>query len=670
MVAFTAGISNAQITIFEDFDSYQPGDDIVEVNPQVFEYWPGGNTGIPISDEQAFSGTNSVYLAAPAGGSAQDVVMNFGDVYDSGTASLSFQMFVSEGFGAYYNVQGVDPPASAGNSSWASQVYFDANGTVEFQGANSVFQASAIYPQGEWFEVRYDVNLDENVWELSVDGRCLASYQNTRNSFASFNLFPFARSGDAQFYFDDMRFEHSSMAQEINNDVGLILPANPLGGLEGAAITNVAGMFNIIGETITSAVLEVDYAGTQTPIVLDNINVPVGDTLQINTETPIDLVSGIEEIVVKIRSVNGVEGDDSSCNNNLFSVTTAVQAAPRKGVLIEEATGTWCTWCPRGDVFMRNLTALYGDRFVSIAVHNNDPMAVTEYDTGMTSLPGFTGFPSATVNREFIVDPSGLEQPFLDDVVIAPRGAFEVGANLDVETGDLDISVEVEALQTLNFADNIMVAIIEDEVTGTGSGYDQVNAYAGGGNGPMGGYEDLPSPVPAEDMVYEFVARALVTPYRGQSLDIPTTMDSGTKLQNYRITLDSQWDIENLSIVVALIGSDGQSDNAMKITLADATENGFLQSNVNDPALQASFEIFPNPVADLMNVQLESGQIGEVNLELFNIYGQLVHTEKLQSFVGTQNWLVNVSELQNGMYTARVRIGDKTAVQKIQKFTK
>jgi len=122
-------------------------------------------------------------------------------------------------------------------------------------------------------------------------------------------------------------------------------------------------------------------------------------------------------------------------------------------------------------------------------------------------------------------------------------------------------------------------------------------------------------------------------------------------------------------ITTFMLGSDGLVDNAMESPLANALESGFTV-NVNDEELQSSFEIFPNPVADLMSVKIETQEKGNVTLELFNIYGQLVHTEKLQSFVGTQNWLVNVSALQNGMYTARVRIGDKTAVQKIQKFTK
>ncbi len=672
IIAGFASLSTAQITIFEDFDSYEVGDDIVEVNPTYFEYWPNTSVGLPISDEQAFSGSNSIYLfSAEAGGGPDDVVMNFQDVYDSGTASLSFQMYVSPDHAAYYNVQGVDPPASAGTSSWASQVYFESNGTVTFEGANGVVIASAIYPQGQWFEVRYDVNLDENIWELSLDGRCLASYANERNSFASFNLYPFGSGDVAEYWFDDMLFTHSPDAQEVANDAGLILGNDPLGGLEGATITNVAGLLNNVGDVITSATLEVDYDGETTTIEMDGLNLMEGDTAQVNTDTPLALTSGLKEILVRLTSVNGIEGDDVICNNSLFAVTTAVEPAPNKAVLVEEATGTWCTWCPRGAVFMERMAEKYGDLFVGIAVHNADPMVVTEYDSGLTSNASFSGFPSVSVERTVFIDPAAVESPFLESVAVAPRGAFEIGADLDENTGEMKISLELEALQSLFFADNVALVIVEDEVTGSGPGWEQINAYAGGGQGPMGGYENLPNPVPADQMVYEDVARALVTAYDGQDADIEGILSAGeSKLYNFTFTLDPSWDTDHLSLVAILLNSDGSANNAKEVSLADAQENGFVQSSVNDPALQASFEVYPNPAADLLNIRLESPETGDVQLELINTFGQTVKVERLQSFAGTQNWIINISDLPNGHYMTRVKIGNKTAVKTMQKFTK
>lgn len=667
IIAGFASLSTAQIEIFEDFDSYEVGEDIVDVNPTYFEYWPGGNLGLEISDAQAFSGNNSIYLFSNSGGGPADVIMNFQDKYDTGTAKLSFQMYVTPDHGGYFNIQAEE---TAGQT-WASNVSFFRNGTVEFSNSDNTIAASAIYPQGQWFEISYEVNLDENIWELSLDGRCLASYANPANSFASLNLYPYSGSGDAEFWFDDIFFQHSPDAQEITNDAGLILGNDPLGGLDGATITNVAGLLNNVGDVINSATFEVDYDGEVTTIEMDGMNLMVGDTAQVNTETPLALTSGLKEIIVRLTSVNGVEGDDVACNNSLFAVTTAVEPAPNKGVLVEEATGTWCTWCPRGHVFMERMHEKYGELFVGIAVHNNDPMVVTEYDAGATSNPSFSGFPSVSVGRSVFIDPSAVEGPFLESIAVGPRGAFEIGADLDDNTGEMKISLELEALESLFFADNVALVIVEDEVTGSGAGWDQVNAYSGGGQGEMGGFEDLPNPVPAAQMVYQDVARALVTAYDGVDADIEGILSAGeSKLYNFTFTVDPTWNTEHLSLVAILLNSDGTANNAKEVSLADAQENGFVQSSVNDPALQASFEVYPNPAADLLNIRLESPETGDVQLELINTFGQTVKVERLQSFAGTQNWIINISDLPNGHYMTRVKIGNKTAVKTMQKFTK
>ena len=661
---FTTSI--AQITIFEDFDSYEPGDLIHEVNPEYFQLWPGATLGLMVSDAQSASPNNSIYLFTNTGGGPEDIIMDFKDKYDSGTASLSFNMYVSPDHGAYYNIQA---EVTAG-VTWASQVYFNANGTVEFQNSNNTVAASATYPQGEWFEVRYDVNLTENIWELSLGGRCLASYPNPANSMASFNLFAAANGSNAEFWFDDIRFEHSPEAGEIERDVSLANGDELVSGLEGNTFTNVAVLINNLGPEVTSAVVEVEYAGTQQEITYDNINIAEGDSLQIVVPDPIQILAGINEMKVTLASINGVEGDDVRCNNSLFRAVTAVAPTPRKAILAEEATGTWCPQCPRGAVTMEMMEERYGDYFVGIAVHNGDPMTVSEYDSGMPTINGFTGYPNISINRGTAFVPgnsiTSVETPFIDAISTPIRSAFVIGAELNDATNELDVSIEIEAISSVHWPDKLVVAIVEDHVTGTGSGYAQANANSGT-DIPYGGLNELPNPIPASMMVYDDVARALLTPFEG--VDIGNDLDPGeTRAYNFKITLDPEWDQENL-MITAFLNSGNGVDNAVETTLEDALAAGFTV-NVNDEILQSSFEVYPNPVADLMSVKLETATKGDVTLELFNIYGQLVHTEQLPSFIGTQNWIVNVSELQDGIYTARVSIGQKTAVQKIQKFTK
>lgn len=95
---------------------------------------------------------------------------------------------------------------------------------------------------------------------------------------------------------------------------------------------------------------------------------------------------------------------------------TAVMASddlqPRV-VVVEEITGTWCGWCPRGYVGMEEMKHKYGDvgNYIGIAVHSGDPMEVRGYSTYAVAAAG-GNFPAAMVNRMYGIDPrfSTLEQ--------------------------------------------------------------------------------------------------------------------------------------------------------------------------------------------------------------------------------------------------------------------
>lgn len=66
---------------------------------------------------------------------------------------------------------------------------------------------------------------------------------------------------------------------------------------------------------------------------------------------------------------------------------------PDKKVWVEEATGTWCGWCPRGEVYMNYLYAKYPEHFVGIAVHQKDPMECKDWigQQGMRKPYGYGG---------------------------------------------------------------------------------------------------------------------------------------------------------------------------------------------------------------------------------------------------------------------------------------
>jgi len=265
-------------------------------------------------------------------------------------------------------------------------------------------------------------------------------------------------------------------------------------------------------------------------------------------DVPVGVEDGAHDVEVTVVSFNGSTEDTNPDNNLLTSPVTGVSGIPTKYVLVEEGTGTWCGWCPRGHVFNEYMEENYPEAIV-IAVHNGDPMTDTEWDGLIGQYIG--GYPSGVVDRAFETDPQDFEQVYLqrrEEISLA-----EVGTIVNYDAATREVSVEV----TGNFITDISgtdyrfnAMVVEMHVTGTASSYDQVNYYAGGGNGAMGGYESAADPVPAADMVYDHVGRTLLGGTWGVDGSLPDDIARDTPYSHtFSYTLPDGYDEENIRIV-------------------------------------------------------------------------------------------------------------------------
>jgi hypothetical protein len=127
----------------------------------------GAEDGI-VSTEQANSGTKSMKIltTSPAGG-PQDVVLKLGNK-TTGRYELKWMYFVPAGKQAYYNIQNVVP---IGAGAWNLDALFGANNEGVIRIGAGPILAEFTYPNGEWFEVRHIIDLDNNLLTLWVDGQ-------------------------------------------------------------------------------------------------------------------------------------------------------------------------------------------------------------------------------------------------------------------------------------------------------------------------------------------------------------------------------------------------------------------------------------------------------------------------------------------------------------------
>ncbi|MBW7866908.1 MAG: Omp28-related outer membrane protein [Brumimicrobium sp.] len=671
-ICLSVGIAQAQI-FSDNFDSYTAGDYLGLSNP-TWSTWsnqPGGAEDVKISDADASSAPNSLYFkATSANGGPQDVILKFDDVYTSGNFILDFDMKVVSGTGAYFNLQ----QNHVVGQVWALQGYFLQDGTFKFDNGNTGdILLTGSYPNGSWCNVKLEVNLTTNLWEVKIDNVSAGTFSNPVNSMGIWDIYPvnpasMGGNGQSEFYIDNVSYNHiPASLPNLNAGVTYI---KPLQGLSGQTIPVEIKVRNLGQDPITSFDINYTYVGgVSVSESVSSVNIASLDTYDHIFTTKVTLVSGTNPFTVTVSNVNGLGQDDEASDDaKTINVTPTIPAAG-KVVVGEEATGTWCQWCPRGAVFMDMMADKYEGFWAGIAVHNNDPMAVTDYDAGMGTK--IQGYPSALVDRGAAIDPSALEDDFVQRILIAPKAVIVNGAEFDASTRNLDVTLTFTANATMNGM-KVACVLTEDGVTGTAPGYAQANAYAGGGSGVMGGYESLPSTVPASQMVYDHVARVIKPSFNGGSGLIPNGVAAGESYTVcFNFTLPAAWNIDNMNIVGILFAANGRIDNGSISTVNEAITNGLVDcgssAGIESEVLyeDQTVTIYPNPAQNFTNIVLNLKGQQNVQVDLVDMTGKVIGSRDYGMLDGGQQITLPTLGLEAGIYLVNVRINNQLVSKRL-----
>ncbi len=657
---FIAGLlclaQTAQAQLFSDnFDNYALGSFI---GPQSNNWttWSGNQGGAEdaaTTNNQAASAPHSIYFSSTsASGGPQDVVLSFGQLYNNGIFTLSSDFYVNAGKGAYYNIQG----SQTIGSIWALNVHMDAGELVIDDGQTSNL-CIGTYPEATWFNLKIEANLTLHVWKAYINNQLVGTWVNGVNTVASADIFPLQNN---QFFMDNVTFDYQTYTLPTLN--AMVASLDMGGFIAGQSVSPVVSIINAGQNALTAFNVNLNYNGQNYTQNVTGVNVASIANYSVNIPS-FNLVAGASNAVVTITNING-GNDDNANDNTLTQVVDPVVPAAGKIVVGEEATGTWCQWCPRGAVFMDKFQADYAGYWAGIAVHNGDPMTVTDYDDGIGTLIG--GYPSALVDRLGDVDPSQMSSDFFTRLQTAPRAVLTNGATWDAATRELNVSVTTNMAQATSGSFKVACVLTEDGVTGTGAGYNQSNAYAGGNNGVMGGFEALPSPVPAAQMVYDHVARAIAPSFTGQTGVIPASTSVGdTYTANFTFTLPSTWDETQMHIVGMLIDPQGKIDNAGYTTIDGAVQNGYV-AGVQEIAglnLEQLLVVAPNPATDFTNVTLHIPTKAQVSLKVLDAKGSILQGRQYGSLQGDFEVGLNTSNYAPGLYVVELEVNG----QRIQK---
>lgn len=451
------------------------------------------------------------------------------------------------------------------------------------------------------------------------------------------------------------RFVYGTQAA---NDAEMSKLTFPTNGGAGQAITISGQLLNIGSAPISSLTLKYLANGQVQTDTKTGLNIASGATYDFTHATPFTIPSaGGWPVKVWVD----LAGDVNKANDTLSAAIAALAFNPTKRVVFEEATGTWCGWCPRGTVFMDSLHKTYPTTAMLIAVHNSDPMVVADYDAGIAGFIG--GYPSGLVDRkngEF--DPSDFFTEY--DARINGFTPCDVGvqATYNGTTRMMDITLSATFATDLSGDLRFNCVIVEDDVTGTASGYAQVNYYSGGANGAMGNYHNLPSPVPANQMVYDHVARAILGGWAGTESSIPATVTTNSvHTYSYQYAVPATVDPGYLHVI-------GWVSDANTGEIYNANEVNFATGVATQKAETFEVSTFPNPSNGKVNFEVKMPALSnDITLEVYDLTGRLVYTTTEGSTLGGSKfftWNADAS-VANGVYQAIIKVGTESVAAKV-----
>lgn len=310
----------------------------------------------------------------------------------------------------------------------------------------------------------------------------------------------------------------------------------------------------------------------------------------------------------KYFTVTKVNGEDNTASENsgtgfLITMANKQPVTPT----IEEFTGTWCGWCPRGTVGMEKIHQYYGDKVVQIAAHSGDPMEISAYSAVINAYAN--GYPTSTLDRQKTVDPSYSELKAAVTTALKRVTPGLIGLSAMWDSDDKK-AVIFNTKTQFSYSEEdcqftIAYVLVEDGLTGTGSDWAQSNYYSGNGSGDMAWWGKQGSPVTG--LEYNHVAVAAWEAKNGVKGSVNPIVEEGVD-QEYSFTGDISknnliQDKSKLTAIALLIDpTTGNVLNAAKSAIADFATD--IQPVTFDNAL-SSDEWF-----DLSGRKLQTSQKG------------------------------------------------------------
>lgn len=333
---------------------------------------------------------------------------------------------------------------------------------------------------------------------------------------------------------------------------------------------------------VTDVTLDCEMAdGNNYTVTATGLNINPGQTGEVWLDHGFSGSYGSTLDYTMTATINGIKYDSEAMK------TTMLAFLPERKVLLEEATGMWCGWCPVGIVAIDSLKMEYGDRIIPIAIHlstnNNDALAMNNYIIAL----GMNGAPMGLFDRVALCDePLKLLTDRYGERYTMQRGGFGtfmdkrintpvmLGVDIATSVTGRKVSVETSVRAAIDVAGvdyRVVLVMVEDDVWK--SGYYQSNYLPNFNRGEVGGFTAMPEHI-VSDFSFGHVARLVAdNAFDGIKGSLPASFEAG-KVYTYTkdMTVPLAANVGKVSIVAMVVdASTGEVLNANTCMAGDST---------------------------------------------------------------------------------------------------
>lgn len=151
---------------------------------------------------------------------------------------------------------------------------------------------------------------------------------------------------------------------------------------------------------------------------------------------------GESDVILNIQMVNG-NYNEATIGYTYISRYT-VHNMPTKRIVVEDYTGLWCQYCPRGTAIMESFQRLHPDEFVGIAIHCGDKLATMAYSSDLESKWALNK-PTLWCNRREKINSCNGTTNYEYEKAITTLMGINVSAAFDDSGDNIRVTSEVTA---------------------------------------------------------------------------------------------------------------------------------------------------------------------------------------------------------------------------------